>query len=169
MSTNKNIQIILKEKINNMPDDIDVKEIIPYVKNALKEAMVEGKNKRTSKNKDINEDKPKYSLSAYQEYMKEQQNIFKEKYPELSSKDRLVKIAEEWNKSKKNNTTDNNIKNIENTDEDIKVKNDELVADTNDNVNVEEINVNVKENNVNIEENKVDKEEKNKKKLSKKK
>lgn len=149
-----------------MPDDIDVKEIIPYVKNALKEAMVEGKNKRTSKNKDINEDKPKYSLSAYQEYMKEQQIIFKEKYPELSSKDRLVKIAEEWNKSKnnkKNNTTDNNIKNIEDTDEDIKVKNDELVADTNDNVNVEENNVNVKENNVNIEENKVDKEEKTKK------
>ena len=54
------------------------------------------------KNKNTDEEKPKYSLSAYQEFMKEQQVIFKEKYPELSSKERLVKIAEEWNKTKEN-------------------------------------------------------------------
>jgi hypothetical protein len=96
------LQTFVKDKVNIMPDDINSeKEIIEYVKSAIKEGKVELKTKKGSKKKiNNNEERPKYSLSSYQEYMKEKQVIFKENYPELSSKERLVKIAEEWNKFK---------------------------------------------------------------------
>jgi hypothetical protein len=102
MSTFKTLAIIVKDKLINMPENMDDKEIVNYVKESIKEAKVELKSKKTLKNKNTDEEKPKYSLSAYQEFMKEQQVIFKEKYPELSSKERLGKIAEEWNKTKEN-------------------------------------------------------------------
>lgn len=102
MSTFKTLAIIVKDKLINMPENMDDKEIVNYVKESIKEAKVELKSKKTLKNKNTDDEKPKYSLSAYQEFMKEQQVIFKEKYPELSSKERLGKIAEEWNKTKEN-------------------------------------------------------------------
>lgn len=102
MSTFKTLANIVKDKLINMPENMDDKEIVNYVKESIKEAKVELKSKKTLKNKNTDEEKPKYSLSAYQEFMKEQQVIFKEKYPELSSKERLGKIAEEWNKTKEN-------------------------------------------------------------------
>jgi len=102
MSSKQMLQTFVKDKVNIMPDDINSeKEIIEYVKSAIKEGKVELKTKKGSKKKiNNNEERPKYSLSSYQEYMKEKQVIFKENYPELSSKERLVKIAEEWNKFK---------------------------------------------------------------------
>ena len=102
MSSNKLLSTIVKEKMTNMADNISSeKEIIEYVKVAIKEGKTELKNKKGGKKKtDNNEEKPKYSLSPYQEFMKEKQVVFKENYPELSSKERLVKIAEEWNKYK---------------------------------------------------------------------
>jgi hypothetical protein len=102
MSSKQMLQTFVKDKVNIMPDDINSeKEIIEYVKSAIKEGKVDMKTKKESKKKiNSNEERPKYSLSSYQEYMKEKQVIFKENYPELSSKERLVKIAEEWNKFK---------------------------------------------------------------------
>jgi len=100
MSTVKTLANIVKDKLINMSENMDDKEILNYVKESIKEAKVELKSKKTLKNKNTDEEKPKYSLSAYQEFMKEQQIIFKEKYSELSSKERLRKIAEEWNKTK---------------------------------------------------------------------
>jgi hypothetical protein len=102
MSSNKLLSTIVKEKMTNMADNISSeKEIIEYVKVAIKEGKTELKNKKGGKKKtDNNEEKPKYSLSPYQEFMKEKQVVFKENYPELSSKERLIKIAEEWNKYK---------------------------------------------------------------------
>ena len=105
MTSNKTLSIIVKDKIANMSDNFNDKEILNYIKEAIKEAKVEVKTKKVSKNNNSDE-KPKYSLSAYQEFMKEQQIVFKDKYPNLSSKERLGKIAEEWNKvklDKKNN------------------------------------------------------------------
>ena len=105
MTSNKTLSIIVKDKIANMSDNFNDKEILNYIKEAIKEAKGEVKTKRVSKNNNSDE-KPKYSLSAYQEFMKEQQIVFKDKYPNLSSKERLSKIAEEWNKvklDKKNN------------------------------------------------------------------
>jgi hypothetical protein len=64
--------------------------------------------------------------------MKEHQVIFKEKYPELSSKERLGKIAEEWNKTKNikvsNDDTDTpNVKDEVDEKENKEVKKDEVV------------------------------------------
>lgn len=101
MSSTQILQTFVKDKVNIMPDNINSeKEILEYVKSAIKEGKVELKKKGSKKKANNNEEKPKYSLSSYQEYMKEKQVIFKENYPELSSKERLVKIAEEWNKFK---------------------------------------------------------------------
>ena len=94
MSTFKTLANIVKDKLINMPENMDDKEIVNYVKESIKEAKVELKSKKTLKNKNTDEEKPKYSLSAYQEFMKEHHVILKEKYPELSSKERLGKIAE---------------------------------------------------------------------------
>jgi hypothetical protein len=134
MSSNKTLANIVKDKLTNMPENFDDKEIVNYVKDSIKEAKVELKSKKSSKNKNVNSDveKPKYTLSAYQEFMKEHQVIFKEKYPELSSKERLGKIAEEWNKTKNikvgNDYTDTpNVKDEVDEKENKEVKKDEVV------------------------------------------
>jgi hypothetical protein len=128
------LQTFVKDKVNNMPDDINSeKEIIEYVKSAIKEGKVELKTKKGSKKKiNNNEERPKYSLSSYQEYMKEKQVIFKENYPELSSKERLVKIAEEWNKFKETDEyKEMNKKKIETNDANL----DKEVSDDENEVN----------------------------------
>ena len=43
---------------------------------------------------------PEWNRNGTQEFMKENQIIFKNNYPDLSSKERLGKIAEEWYKYK---------------------------------------------------------------------
>lgn len=129
MSSNQMLQTFVKDKVNIMPDDINSeKEIIEYVKTAIKEGKVELKNKKGSKKKiNNNEERPKYSLSSYQEYMKEKQVIFKENYPELSSKERLVKIAEEWNKFKETDEYKEKNKKKENSPS--KIETNEEVSD----------------------------------------
>ena len=134
MSSKQMLQTFVKDKVNNMPDDINSeKEIIEYVKSAIKEGKVELKTKKGSKKKiNNNEERPKYSLSSYQEYMKEKQVIFKENYPELSSKERLVKIAEEWNKFKETDEyKEMNKKKIETNDANL----DKEVSDDENEVN----------------------------------
>jgi len=68
MSTFKTLANIVKDKLINMPENMDDKEIVNYVKESIKEAKVELKSKKTLKNKNTDEEKPKYSLSAYQEF-----------------------------------------------------------------------------------------------------
>ena len=99
MTSHKTISTIVKEKIANMPDRFNDKEILNYIKEAIKEAKIDIKTKKVSTN-NIDEQKQKYSLSAYQEFMKEQQIVFKNNFPNLSSKERFKKISEEWNKVK---------------------------------------------------------------------
>ena len=131
MTSNKTLSIIVKDKIANMSDNFNDKEILNYIKEAIKEAKVEVKTKKVSKNNNSDE-KPKYSLSAYQEFMKEQQIVFKDKYPNLSSKERLGKIAEEWNKVKLDKKNNNNEVNVpENVPENVP---DNVVDNVPDNV-----------------------------------
>ena len=61
MSSNKTLANIVKDKLTNMPENFDDKEIVNYVKDSIKEAKVELKSKKSSKNKNVNSDveKPK--------------------------------------------------------------------------------------------------------------
>jgi hypothetical protein len=133
MTSHKTISTIVKEKIANMPDRFNDKEILNYIKEAIKEAKIDIKTKKVSIN-NIDEQKQKYSLSAYQEFMKEQQIVFKNNFPNLSSKERFKKISEEWNKVKidKKNKEDNNVIIVE------KEVNNNIVEKekTTDNVNI---------------------------------
>jgi len=133
MTSHKTISTIVKEKIANMPDRFNDKEILNYIKEAIKEAKIDIKTKKVSTN-NIDEQKQKYSLSAYQEFMKEQQIVFKNNFPNLSSKERFKKISEEWNKVKidKKNKEDNNVIIVE------KEVNNNIVEKekTTDNVNI---------------------------------
>jgi len=139
MTSYKTLSTIVKEKIVNMSDNFNDKEILNYVKESIKEAKIDVKSKKVSKTNNIGE-KPKYSLSAYQEFMKEQQVVFKEKFPDLSSKERLGKIAEEWNKVKLNK------KNMENDNAGVEEVNNNVVVNTVNNVDTvdtTEVNNNV--------------------------
>ena len=133
MTSHKTISTIVKEKIANMSDRFNDKEILNYIKEAIKEAKIDIKTKKVSTN-NIDEQKQKYSLSAYQEFMKEQQIVFKNNFPNLSSKERFKKISEEWNKVKidKKNKEDNNVIIVE------KEVNNNIVEKekTTDNVNI---------------------------------
>jgi hypothetical protein len=133
MTSYKTLSTIVKEKIVNMSDNFNDKEILNYVKESIKEAKIDVKSKKVSKTNNIGE-KPKYSLSAYQEFMKEQQVVFKEKFPDLSSKERLGKIAEEWNKVKLNK------KNMENDNAGVEEVNNNVVVDNVNTVNTAEGN-----------------------------
>ena len=112
MST-KTLSVIYKEKIVEMPDAIDdAKEVANYHKEALKYAVEEmkgnvkdkakGKSKKTAvAEKDENgEDKVKKPPTEYQVFVKEYQQVIKEKFPDLPSNQRFGKIAEEWKKRK---------------------------------------------------------------------
>jgi len=106
--TAKTLSVILKEKFNKMSDDINnVKEINIFYKEALKEAVEEnkiiGKKKKSSQEKNENgEEKIKKPPSEYQEFVKNYQQVIKEKFPDLPSNQRFGKIAEEWKKYKEN-------------------------------------------------------------------
>ena len=109
----KTLSVIYKEKIVEMPDDIDdAKEVANYHKEAIKYAVEEmkgnakgnakGKSKKTVvAEKDENgEDKVKKPPTEYQVFVKEYQQVIKEKFPDLPSNQRFGKIAEEWKKRK---------------------------------------------------------------------
>jgi hypothetical protein len=104
----KTLSVILKEKFNDLPIDInDIKEINNFYKEALKNAVEEnksvGKKKKPSKEKNENgEEKVKKPPTEYQEFVKNYQQIIKEKHPELKSNERFGKIAEEWKIFKEN-------------------------------------------------------------------
>ena len=108
MST-KTLSVIYKEKIAEIPDAIDdAKEVANYHKEALKYAVEEMKGKAKGKSKktavaekdDNGEDKVKKPPTEYQVFVKEYQQVIKEKFPDLPSNQRFGKIAEEWKKRK---------------------------------------------------------------------
>lgn len=93
MASKITIASILKEKITKMPNEINnKKEIEKYFKEALNETI-----KELKKN---NEDKEKKPLTKYQEFMKETQKKLKDEFPNLTAKERFIKVAEEWQKEK---------------------------------------------------------------------
>jgi hypothetical protein len=110
------LSALFKEKIMNMSDNLDDKEILAYAKGIIKEFKEENKKrkkdvndtpkknvKKTKKNIEVDEDgnkKPK-TLNKYQQYLKDNQNRIKETYPELTNTQRFSKLAEEWNEYKK--------------------------------------------------------------------
>ena len=109
----KTLSVIYKEKIAKMPDAIDdVKEVANYHKEAVKYAVEEmkgtvkgkakGKNKKTAvaEKEENGEDKVKKPPTEYQVFVKEYQQVIKEKFPDLPSNQRFGKIAEEWKKRK---------------------------------------------------------------------
>jgi len=114
----KTLSVILKEKFNDLPIDInDIKEINNFYKEALKNAVEEnksvGKKKKPSKEKNENgEEKVKKPPTEYQEFVKNYQQFIKEKHPELKSNERFGKIAEEWKIFKENR--DNNEQQVKN-------------------------------------------------------
>ena len=108
-----------KEHMSNMPTDISEKDIIIYANNFFKEKKEEKKklkteeaekkkNEKTKKvvkkaNIKVDEDGniiPK-KLTMYQQYIKDNQQRIREKYPDLNNTDRFSKLAEEWNEFKK--------------------------------------------------------------------
>lgn len=101
MST-KTLSVIYKEKIAEMPDTInDMKEVLNYHKDAVKYSLEElKKGKGKGKKNDDGEEKEKKPPTEYQRFVKEYQQVIKEKFPDLPSNQRFGKIAEEWKKVK---------------------------------------------------------------------
>ena len=91
-----------------MSDDMnDIKEVNNFYKEAIKDAIEEkksvGKKKKPSPEKNENgEEKVKKPPTEYQEFVKNYQQVIKEKFPDLPSNQRFGKIAEEWKKYKEN-------------------------------------------------------------------
>ena len=84
------IATVFKERIAQMPDNINTKkDIEKYYKNLLKEITEEIKKNKTKK-----------PLNPYQQFVKDMQAKIKNENPELNAKDRFAKIAEEWQKQK---------------------------------------------------------------------
>jgi len=81
---------VFKERIAQMPDNINTKkDIEKYYKNLLKEIAEE-----------LKKDKAKKPLNTYQQFVKDMQAKIKKENPELNAKERFTKIAEEWQKTK---------------------------------------------------------------------
>jgi hypothetical protein len=114
--------MIFKERIANMPDDIEDKEIVVYAKNILKEIKEEIKKRKVedaekikkkrvakkmvAKNLDEDGNEIPKKLNKYQQFMKDNQQRIKEENPGLSNTERFAKLAEEWNEHKKANIKD---------------------------------------------------------------
>jgi len=114
--------MIFKERIANMPDDIEDKEIVVYAKNILKEIKEENKKRKVedaekikkkrvakkmvAKNLDEDGNELPKKLNKYQQFMKDNQQRIKEENPGLSNTERFAKLAEEWNEHKKSNIKD---------------------------------------------------------------
>ena len=162
--------LIFKERIQNMSDTLDDKEIMAYAKNIIKEIKEENKKvkkeanenakkkvaKKAKKTIEVDEDgneKPK-KLNKYQQFLKDNQKRVKEENPDLTNTERFSKLAEEWNEYKKT------IKENEETDNDTEVTTDTdtEVLDTETNEKTEEKKEEV------VEEKKEKKEKKNTKK-----
>jgi hypothetical protein len=103
--------IIFKERMMDMPDDLNAKkDIDEYSKKITKEIKEEAKNnkiEKAEKKKDdkkkkksnLDEDgneKPKRALTKYQQYIKDNQQRIRDEFPELSNTERFSKLAEEW-------------------------------------------------------------------------
>jgi hypothetical protein len=109
------IAMMFKERIANMPDDINDKDILAYAKNIIKEIKEENKKKKAEdaalnkkkrvakKEVKVDEDGnvvPK-KLNMYQKYIKDNQQRVKEQNPELTNTERFAKLAQEWQEYKK--------------------------------------------------------------------
>ena len=103
--------VIFKERMMNMPDELDAKkDIDEYSKKITKEIKEEVKNnkaEKAEKKKDdkkkkknnLDEDgneKPKRALTKYQQYIRDNQQRIRDEFPELSNTERFSKLAEQW-------------------------------------------------------------------------
>ncbi len=107
-----------KEYMSNMPTDISEKDIIVYANNFFKEKKEERKKLKAEEAEKKKNEKTKKvvkkaivkvdeegnvipkKLTMYQQYIKDNQQRIKEKYPDLNNTDRFSKLAEEWNEYK---------------------------------------------------------------------
>ena len=126
-ASSSSFSLIFKERIQDMSDTLDDKEIMAYAKNIIKEIKEENKKvkkeanenakkkvaKKAKKTIEVDEDgneKPK-KLNKYQQFLKDNQKRVKEENPDLTNTERFSKLAEEWNEYKKtikeNEETDN--------------------------------------------------------------
>jgi hypothetical protein len=108
-----------KEYMTNMPNDIDVKDIMTYSKDFFKEIKEEKKKLKAEEAAKKKNDKPKRvvkkaavkvdedgnvipkKLTPWNQYIKDNQQRIKEKYPDLTNPERFTKLAEEWKEFKK--------------------------------------------------------------------
>jgi hypothetical protein len=102
-----------------MPNDIDVKDIMTYSKDFFKEIKEENKKLKAEEAEKKKNDKPKRvvkkaavkvdedgnvipkKLTQWNQYIKDNQQRIKEKYPDLTNPERFTKLAEEWKEYKK--------------------------------------------------------------------
>ena len=109
------IAITFKERIMNMPDDLNTKkdvdeyfkQLMKDIKEEMKKEKIENaekkKNDKKKKRDNLDEDgneKPKKPLNKYQQFIRDNQERIKEEFPELSNTERFTKLAEEWGKFK---------------------------------------------------------------------
>ena len=108
-----------KEYMAKMPDDIDDKGIMAYSKDFFKEIKEEKKKLKAEEAEKKKNDKPKRvakkaavkvdeggnvipkKLTPWNQYIKDNQQRIKEKYPDLTNPERFTKLAEEWKEYKK--------------------------------------------------------------------
>lgn len=113
------IAMRFKEYMTNMPNDIDVKDIMTYSKDFFKEIKEENKKLKAEEAEKKKNDKPKRvvkkaavkvdedgnvipkKLTPWNQYIKDNQQRIKEKYPDLTNPERFTKLAEEWKEYKK--------------------------------------------------------------------
>ena len=109
------IAITFKERIMNMPDDLNTKkdvdeyfkQLMKDIKEEMKKEKIENaekkKNDKKKKKDNLDDDgneKPKKPLNKYQQFIRDNQERIKEEFPELSNTERFTKLAEEWGKFK---------------------------------------------------------------------
>ena len=109
------IAITFKERIMNMPDELNTKkdvdeyfkQLMKDIKEEMKKEKIENaekkKNDKKKKKDNLDEDgneKPKKPLNKYQQFIRDNQERIKEEFPELSNTERFTKLAEEWGKFK---------------------------------------------------------------------
>ena len=109
------IAITFKERIMNMPDNLNTKkdvdeyfkQLMKDIKEEMKKEKIENaekkKNDKKKKRDNLDEDgnmKPKKPLNKYQQFIRDNQERIKEEFPELSNTERFTKLAEEWGKFK---------------------------------------------------------------------
>ena len=109
------IAITFKERIMNMPDELNTKkdvdeyfkQLMKDIKEEMKKEKIENaekkKNDKKKKRDNLDEDgneKPKKPLNKYQQFIRDNQERIKEEFPDLSNTERFTKLAEEWGKFK---------------------------------------------------------------------